>query len=93
MTERTSEAEESCKAALAIRKARKDGDPDEIQEAIADAYNSLGIMYKSSVRFEEAHKSYNAALDIRKIVAGHDFDKYGIKRTIRGKNRRSRRTS
>jgi len=77
MTERMSEAEESCKTALAIRKARTDGDPDEIQEAIADTYNNLGILYRNWGRFEEALKSYNAALGIRTIVSGHDFDKYG----------------
>ena len=74
--ERVGQSEDMYKTALAIRKARTDGDPDMLQEAIAGTYSNLGVLYTESGRHAEALQTHNSALEIRKRIAKRDPEKY-----------------
>ena len=76
MTERICEAEKMYKAALVIRKARTDGDPYLIREAIGNTYINLGVLYKNSGKYAQALESYNSVLEISKDLAKLDPDRY-----------------
>ena len=75
-THRMAESEEALNAALEIRRARTEGDPNAIAKDIAIVYNNLGNMLNASRRFDEAIRAHQSALEIRKRLADCDPDKY-----------------
>jgi len=67
------------KAALEIRKRLADTNPQAYEPDLAQSYNNLAILYKTTQRFNEAEQMYKDALEIRKRLADTNPPLYGKK--------------
>ena len=76
-SQRMDKSEEMLKAALAIRTARTEGDPDIIGKGIATVHNNLGNVYFAQNRFDDAIEAHTQALEIRKRLYGQNPEAFG----------------
>jgi len=76
-SKRMDKSEEMLKAALAIRTARTEGDPDIISKGVATVHNNLGNVYFAQNRFDDAIEAHTQALEIRKKLFERNPEAFG----------------